>query len=76
MPEIAQRRYINLDQSRGVRVEDYSVRAEMAERQAKIARTEEERLTFLEMARLWRGIDERRRHSAPTAFAAPEPSRS
>jgi hypothetical protein len=57
-------------------VEDYSVRAEMAERQAKIARTEVERLTFLEMARLWRGIDERQRHSASNALAAPEPSRS
>ena len=57
-------------------VEDYSVRAEMAERQAKIARSEVERLTFLEMARLWRGIDERRHRGGSNAFAAPEPSRS
>jgi hypothetical protein len=57
-------------------VEDYSVKAEMAERQAKVARTEVERLTFLEMARLWRGIDERRRNGAPTGFAVPEPSSS
>ena len=57
-------------------VDDYSIRAEMAERQAKIARSEAERLTFLEMARLWRGIDERRRHGASNAFAALEPSRS
>jgi hypothetical protein len=48
----------------------------MAERQAKVARTEEERLTFLEMARLWRGIDERRRHGGATTFAATETSRS
>ena len=49
-------------------MDDYSIRAEMAERHAKIARTEVERLTFLEMARLWRGIDERRRRGAPKAF--------
>jgi hypothetical protein len=36
--------------------EDYSTRAEFAERQARNARNAAERSTFLEIARLWRDL--------------------
>jgi hypothetical protein len=46
-------------------MEEYRVRAELAERQARRARNLEDREAFLEVARLWRNLAERGHDHGP-----------